>query len=88
MIYKIKVDEIEANWLPVMNETNQSADAYVEIRFKNDIMRTGVSWNTLNPKWNCEYIMFEIDESDLFNDILQIKIMDHDNFSADNTIGR
>ena len=51
--------------------------------YKTDVYR-----KSLNPAWNSEWYRFEIDDEELQEEALQIRVMDHDTYSAHDTIGR
>ena len=43
---------------------------------------------TLNPKWNSEWFRFDVDDLELQDEPLQIRIMDYDTYSANDAIGK
>ena len=74
--------------LPVMDWSSELTDAYVELRLAGyGAQRTSVCRKTLNPIWN-EDFRFEVnDESDLQNEPLEIKVLDYDTITSDNSVG-
>jgi hypothetical protein len=85
-ILKIKI--LEGRDLPVMDRSSGLTDAYVEIRFADyPAQKTNVCRRTLNPAWNEEFRLEITDDADLQNAPLEIKVIDHDQITADDTIG-
>ncbi|XP_074099419.1 C2 domain-containing protein 5-like [Cotesia typhae] len=85
---KIKVKILAGRNLPVMDRSGDTTDAYVEIKFGNTTYKTDVCRKSLNPQWNTEWYRFEVDDAELQDEPLQIKLMDHDTYSANDSIGR
>ncbi|XP_033213483.1 uncharacterized protein LOC117170664 [Belonocnema kinseyi] len=85
---KIKVKILAGRNLPVMDRSSDTTDAYVEIKFGNTTYKTDVCRKTLNPQWNSEWYRFEVDDSELQDEPLQIRLMDHDTYSANDAIGK
>ncbi|XP_043482861.1 C2 domain-containing protein 5 [Leptopilina heterotoma] len=85
---KIKVRILSGRNLPVMDRSSDTTDAYVEIKFGNTTYKTDVCRKSLNPQWNSEWYRFEVDDSELQDEPLQIKLMDHDTYSANDAIGK
>ncbi|KAG0238402.1 hypothetical protein BGW42_005635 [Actinomortierella wolfii] len=85
-ILKIKV--IGARDLPVMDKASELTDAYVEVRFADfEAQRTPVCRKTLNPTWN-EDFRFEVsDDADLQNEPLELKVLDYDAITANDSVG-
>ncbi|KAG0266778.1 hypothetical protein DFQ27_009447 [Actinomortierella ambigua] len=85
-ILKIKV--IGARDLPVMDKASELTDAYVEVRFADfEAQRTTVCRKTLNPTWN-EDFRFEVsDDADLQNEPLELKVLDYDAITANDSVG-
>lgn len=71
-----------------MDRSSDTTDAYVEIKFGNTTYKTDVCRKSLNPQWNSEWYRFEVDDSELQDEPLQIKLMDHDTYSANDAIGK
>ncbi|KAF1747423.1 hypothetical protein GCK72_023885 [Caenorhabditis remanei] len=76
-----------AKALPVMNKSINSTDAFVEVRFLETVDKTEVI-TSLNPVWNSEQFVFDTDEKELTEEWLQLRVMDHDTYSANDAIGR
>lgn len=85
---KVKVKILQGRNLPVMDRGSDTTDAYVEIKFGSVIHKTDVCRKTLNPQWNSDWYRFEVDDADLQDEPLQIKLMDHDTYSANDAIGK
>eukprot|EP00516_Mucochytrium_quahogii_P000201 CAMPEP_0203760202 /NCGR_PEP_ID=MMETSP0098-20131031/13554_1 /ASSEMBLY_ACC=CAM_ASM_000208 /TAXON_ID=96639 /ORGANISM=" , Strain NY0313808BC1" /LENGTH=83 /DNA_ID=CAMNT_0050653679 /DNA_START=311 /DNA_END=559 /DNA_ORIENTATION=- len=79
----IKIRVIEARELPVMDRTSNLTDAFVDVRFSNNAYQTSIVRKTLNPVWK-EDTRFDVaDDSELQNEPLVFRVMDHDVYSAD-----
>uniref|UniRef100_A0A1B0GF18 C2 domain-containing protein n=1 Tax=Glossina morsitans morsitans TaxID=37546 RepID=A0A1B0GF18_GLOMM len=74
--------------LPVMDKSSDTTDAYVEIKLGNVTHKTDVCRKTLNPQWNTDWFRFEVDDAELQDEPLQIRLMDHDTYSANDAIGK
>ncbi|XP_017793359.1 PREDICTED: C2 domain-containing protein 5 [Habropoda laboriosa] len=85
---KIKVKILAGRNLPVMDRSGDTTDAYVELKFGNITFKTDVCRKSLNPQWNSEWYRFEVDDSELQDEPLQIRLMDHDTYSANDAIGK
>ncbi|XP_053999142.1 C2 domain-containing protein 5 isoform X3 [Hylaeus anthracinus] len=85
---KIKVKVLAGRNLPVMDRSGDTTDAYVELKFGNITYKTDVCRKSLNPQWNSEWYRFEVDDSELQDEPLQIRLMDHDTYSANDAIGK
>ncbi|CAL7940056.1 unnamed protein product [Xylocopa violacea] len=85
---KIKVKILAGRNLPVMDRSGDTTDAYVELKFGNVTYKTDVCRKSLNPQWNSEWYRFEVDDSELQDEPLQIRLMDHDTYSANDAIGK
>lgn len=85
---KVKVKILSGRNLPVMDRSSDTTDAYVEIKLGNTTYKTDVCRKTLNPQWNSEWYRFEVDDSELQDEPLQIRLMDHDTYSANDAIGK
>ncbi|KAI5644777.1 c2 domain-containing protein [Phthorimaea operculella] len=86
---KIKVKVLAGRNLPVMDRASDTTDAFVEIKFGNVTHKTDVCRKTLNPHWSStEWYRFEVDESELQDEPLQLRLMDHDTYSANDAIGK
>ena len=42
----------------------------------------------MNPNWNSEWFRFDVDDLELQDEPLQIRIMDYDTYSANDAIGK
>uniref|UniRef100_A0A1I7TCR0 C2 domain-containing protein n=1 Tax=Caenorhabditis tropicalis TaxID=1561998 RepID=A0A1I7TCR0_9PELO len=84
---RLEICVISAKSLPVMNKSINSTDAFVEVRFLETIDKTDVI-TSLNPAWNSEQFVFDTDEKELTEEWLQLRVMDHDTYSANDAIGR
>lgn len=85
---KIKVKILAGRNLPVMDRSGDTTDAYVELKFGNITYKTDVCRKSLNPQWNSEWYRFEVDDAELQDEPLQIRLMDHDTYSANDAIGK
>ncbi|XP_018309630.1 uncharacterized protein [Mycetomoellerius zeteki] len=85
---KIKVKILAGRNLPVMDRSGDTTDAYVELKFGNVTYKTDVCRKSLNPQWNSEWYRFEVDDAELQDEPLQIRLMDHDTYSANDAIGK
>ncbi|XP_028039198.1 uncharacterized protein LOC114249729 isoform X2 [Bombyx mandarina] len=86
---KIKVKVLAGRNLPVMDRASDTTDAFVEIKFGGVTHKTDVCRKSLNPHWNnTEWYRFEVDESELQDEPLQLRLMDHDTYSANDAIGK
>ncbi|XP_020286342.1 C2 domain-containing protein 5 isoform X2 [Pseudomyrmex gracilis] len=85
---KIKVKILAGRNLPVMDRSGDTTDAYVELKFGNTTYKTDVCRKSLNPQWNSEWYRFEVDDAELQDEPLQIRLMDHDTYSANDAIGK
>ncbi|KAG0045955.1 hypothetical protein BGZ83_008829 [Gryganskiella cystojenkinii] len=91
----LKIRVIGARDLPVMDKASDLTDAYVEVRFADfEAQRTTVCRKTLNPVWNeaCPYppsdFRFEVtDDADLQNEPLELKVLDYDAITANDSVG-
>lgn len=85
---KVKVKICSGKNLPVMDRSSDTTDAYVEIKLGNTTYKTDVCKKSLNPQWNTDWYRFELDDSELQDEPLQIRVMDHDTYSANDAIGK
>jgi hypothetical protein len=85
---KIKTKIICARNLPIMDRSSDSSDAFVELRFGNNIHdKTHVYKKSLDPVWNSKFV-FEVEEDEIQEDPLQIRVLDHDTYSSHDAIGK
>ncbi|VDN83102.1 unnamed protein product [Brugia pahangi] len=85
---KLSVRVVSARGLPVMDKSNITTDAFVEVHFDNEVYKTDVCSKTLSPVWDSDVFVFETDEQQLFDNPVQFRVMDHDTYSANDAIGR
>jgi len=85
---KVKVRIVAGRSLPVMDRSNDTTDAYVEVKLGGTTFKTDVCRKSLSPVWNSEWFRFEVDDFELQDEPLQIRIMDHDTYSANDAIGK
>ncbi|XP_073931979.1 C2 domain-containing protein 5 isoform X6 [Castor canadensis] len=85
---KLKVKIVAGRHLPVMDRASDLTDAFVEVKFGNTTFKTDVFLKSLNPQWNSEWFKFEVDDEDLQDEPLQITVLDHDTYSANDAIGK
>uniref|UniRef100_A0A8C9PE71 C2 calcium dependent domain containing 5 n=1 Tax=Spermophilus dauricus TaxID=99837 RepID=A0A8C9PE71_SPEDA len=60
----------------------------LKVKFGNTTFKTDVYLKSLNPQWNSEWFKFEVDDEDLQDEPLQITVLDHDTYSANDAIGK
>lgn len=70
----IKVKILEGRDLPVMDRASDLTDAFVELRLCNTFYKTDVCRKSLNPQWDSDWFRFEVDDEELQQEILQIKV--------------
>ncbi|XP_037070416.1 C2 domain-containing protein 5-like [Pollicipes pollicipes] len=86
---KVKVRVLAGRNLPVMDRANDTTDAFVEVRLGAVTQKTDVCRRSLNPQWNSDWFRFEVqDDAELQDEPLQIRVMDHDTYSAHDAIGK
>uniref|UniRef100_A0A8C9VBQ3 C2 calcium dependent domain containing 5 n=1 Tax=Scleropages formosus TaxID=113540 RepID=A0A8C9VBQ3_SCLFO len=85
---KLKAKILAGRHLPVMDRASDLTDAFVEVKFGNTTFKTDVFPKSLNPQWNSEWFKFEVDDEDLQDEPLQITVLDHDTYSANDAIGK
>ncbi|GLG96185.1 Uncharacterized protein GBIM_03015, partial [Gryllus bimaculatus] len=85
---KVKVKILAGRNLPVMDRSSDTTDAYVEIKMGNTTYKTDVFRKSLNPVWDSEWYRFEVDDAELQDEPLQIRLMDYDTYSANDSIGK
>ncbi|ETI57268.1 hypothetical protein F443_00418 [Phytophthora nicotianae P1569] len=83
----IKIRLVEARDMPVVDRTSKLADAYVSITFASFEAKSSVSKKTLNPKWDEEFRFDVADDSVLQSQPIEFKLMDHDVYTTDATVG-
>ncbi|XP_028304777.1 C2 domain-containing protein 5 isoform X10 [Gouania willdenowi] len=85
---KLKAKIVAGRHLPVMDRASDLTDAFVEVKFGNTTFKTDVYPKSLNPQWNSEWFKFEVDDEHLQDEPLQITVLDHDTYSANDAIGK
>jgi len=85
---KVKVRVLSGRQLPVMDRASDTTDAFAEVKLGDTTFKTEVCRKTLNPKWNSEWFRFDVDDLELQDEPLQIRIMDYDTYSANDAIGK
>ncbi|XP_026855257.2 C2 domain-containing protein 5 isoform X5 [Electrophorus electricus] len=85
---KLKAKVVAGRHLPVMDRASDLTDAFVEVKFGTTTFKTDVCPKSLNPQWNSEWFKFEVDDEDLQDEPLQITVLDHDTYSANDAIGK
>nr|XP_018904193.1 PREDICTED: C2 domain-containing protein 5 [Bemisia tabaci] len=85
---KIKVKILAARNLPIMDRSAETTDAFCEVKLGTTTYKTDVYRKSLNPQWNSEWYRFEMDDAELQDEPLQIRVMDHDTYSANDAIGK
>ena len=84
--YCIRLSEISAKNLPAANITTKTSDPYIEItagsNHNDDIYRTEILTNNLNPRWKEECTLYTLDRNREiqfhifdYNDILDDKLL-------------
>ncbi|GAB5573621.1 C2 domain-containing protein 5 isoform X15 [Prionailurus iriomotensis] len=68
--------------------TSKAQDGIHVVKFGNTTFKTDVYLKSLNPQWNSEWFKFEVDDEDLQDEPLQITVLDHDTYSANDAIGK
>lgn len=85
---KVKVRVLAGRGLPVMDRSTDLTDAYVEVRFGTDVFKTDICKKSLNPQWNSEWFKFEVEDESLQDEPLELRVLDHDTYSANDAIGK
>ncbi|XP_078585171.1 C2 domain-containing protein 5-like isoform X1 [Branchiostoma floridae x Branchiostoma japonicum] len=85
---KLKVRIVAGRDLPIMDRASDLTDAFVEVKFGATNYKTDVQKKSLNPQWNSDWFKFEVDDEDLQDEPLQIRVLDHDTYSAHDVIGK
>jgi hypothetical protein len=71
-----------------MDRTSELTDAFVEVKFADlESKRTPIFRKSLNPIWNEDFRFEVVEDSDLQNEPLEIKIMDYDQITYNDAIG-
>ena len=71
---KIRVKIVSARNLPIMDRSSDSTDAFVEVRFGENLYeKTEVYKKSLDPEWNTKF-NFEVEEDEIQEEPLQIRL--------------
>ena len=71
-----------------MDRSSETTDAFAEVRIRGEAFKTEVCKKSLNPTWDSDWFRFDVDDCDLQEENLQIRIMDYDIYSANDAIGK
>ncbi|XP_063712159.1 C2 domain-containing protein 5-like [Symsagittifera roscoffensis] len=90
---ELRVNIKSARGLPIMDRRSELTDAFVEIRFAGEVKKTPVCHRSLSPTWGDPEtgvgFCFNFSEDEqLFEELLLLRVMDHDTYSAHDAIGR
>lgn len=85
---KVRVKLLAARSLPIMDRASEACDAFGEVKLGNTCFKTEICKKSLNPQWNSDWFRFEVDDEELQDEPLQIRIMDYDTYSANDAIGK
>ncbi|XP_076116321.1 C2 domain-containing protein 5-like isoform X2 [Mytilus galloprovincialis] len=85
---KLKVRILAGRDLPVMDRSTDLTDAFVEVKFGSETVKTDVFKKSLNPHWNSEWFIFEVEDNVLQDEPLEIRVLDYDTYSAHDAIGK
>ncbi|XP_050039850.1 C2 domain-containing protein 5 [Dermacentor andersoni] len=85
---KVRVKLVAARNLPIMDRASEACDAFGEVKLGNTCFKTEICKKSLNPQWNSDWFRFEVDDEELQDEPLQIRIMDYDTYSANDAIGK
>ena len=85
---KVRVKVVAGRNLPVMDRSSDTTDAFAEVKLGDTTYITDVYRKSLNPAWNSDWFKFEVDDLELQDEPLQIRIMDYDTYSANDAIGK
>lgn len=72
----------------MMDKGNDTTDAFVEVKLGNVTFKTDVKRKTLNPTFNSPWFRFEIDDEQIQDEPLLLRVMDYDTYSANDAIGK
>uniref|UniRef100_A0A1E1XGT1 Putative ca2+-dependent phospholipid-binding protein n=1 Tax=Amblyomma aureolatum TaxID=187763 RepID=A0A1E1XGT1_9ACAR len=85
---KVRVKLLAARNLPIMDRASEACDAFGEVKLGNTCFKTEICKKSLNPQWSSDWFRFEVDDEELQDEPLQIRIMDYDTYSANDAIGK
>lgn len=83
----IKVRVVRGVNLPVMDRSSKLTDAYIDIEFGTFHKTTEICKKTLNPIWDEEFRFDVVNDSIVQTHPMEFKVMDHDVYTSDTTIG-
>ena len=63
-----------------MDKSNLTTDAFVEVKLGNITYKTDVKRKSLNPVFNSQWFRFEIDDQEIQDELLHIRVMDYDTY--------
>lgn len=63
-----------------MDKSNLTTDAFVEVKLGNITYKTDVKRKSLNPVFNSQWYRFEIDDQEIQDELLHIRVMDYDTY--------
>lgn len=72
-------------WISI---TSNDLNSDLSLIYLHSTFKTSVCQKTLNPVWNSDWFRFDVDDCDLQDEPLQIRIMDYDTYSANDAIGK
>ncbi|XP_052271067.1 C2 domain-containing protein 5-like isoform X5 [Dreissena polymorpha] len=84
----LKVKIVAARDLPVMDRSTDLTDAFVEIKMGTELQKTEVFKRSLYPQWNSDWFKFEVEDEVLQDEPLELRVLDHDTYSAHDAIGK
>ncbi|KAL3842209.1 hypothetical protein ACJMK2_020248 [Sinanodonta woodiana] len=85
---RLKVRVVAGRELPVMDRATDLTDAFVEVKFGNEVQKTDVCKKSLNPQWNSDWFVFEVEDEALQDEPLELRAFDHDTYSSHDVIGK
>ena len=83
----LRVKIFAARDLPIMDSQSHLTDAYCQIRHCDQNRKTGIVKRTLHPTWNVALSFDIADYAELQEEPLEVKVWDHDTWTADDLIG-
>ncbi|KAI3637241.1 hypothetical protein MIR68_004947 [Amoeboaphelidium protococcarum] len=69
------------------NNVNNLPSNTMNVASSSDILRTSIQWKTLNPIWNEDFRIECSDDAEVQDEVLEFKVLDYDNYSANDSIG-
>ncbi|KAI9915382.1 hypothetical protein PsorP6_006995 [Peronosclerospora sorghi] len=83
----IKIRVVEARTRPADARASKLTDAYVSITFASFEAKSSVSKKRVHPKWDEEFRFDVADDSVLQSQPIEFKLLDHDVYTTDATLG-